>query len=131
MYICRVLVQCGARFSEAIPDAMRDIELLVEEMMGQVLLKLFGEGTVDDVSICFTSYAQTRLKYYFMQIHAQFDREGFILLPRTEEHIKEAIGRSMGTLLREIFLSAEVDAVTLTPISWDYENTLPRSRSLS
>jgi hypothetical protein len=131
MYICSVLVQCGARFSEAIPDAMRDVELLVEEMMGHVLLKLFGEGTVDDVSICFASYAQTKLKYYSMQIHAQFDHEGFILLPRTEEHIKEAIGRSMGGLLREIFLSAEVDAITLTPISWDCENTLPRSRSLS
>jgi len=130
MYICEIFVQCGARFSEVLPDALKDVELLVEEMTGQVLLKLFGAGMVDDVNICFASYAQTKLKQYVMHIHAQFDREGFTLLPRTEEHVKEAIGRSMGALLRELFLSAEVDAVTLKPAPWDCENTLPYSHSL-
>lgn len=131
MYICEILVQCGARFSEVVPDTLKDVELMMEEMMGQVLLKLFGSGTVDDVNICFASYAQARLQRYVVQIHAQLDREGFILLPRTEEHVKEAIGRSMVTLLKELFLSAEVDAVKLTPAPWDYENTLPYSSTLS
>jgi hypothetical protein len=115
MYICKVHAQCGSRFSEIVPDNVEDVELLLEDVMSQVLLTLFGQGVVDDVSIHFVPYAYLKLKYYFIQIHAQCASEEFTLLPRTEEHIKDAISRTIGKLLKELFLSAAVDAVTLTP----------------
>jgi len=131
MYTCEIFAQCGACFSEIIPDALKDMELLIEEMMGQVLLRLFGAGSVDDVSIYSPTCAPYKLQRYMIQIHAQLDRENFILLPRTEEHLKEAISRCMGTLLRELFLSAEVDTVKLAPAPWDLESTLSYFSTLS
>lgn len=128
MYICKVHAQCGARFSEIVPDNMQDAECIVEEGVGQALLELFGEGTVDDVSIYFASYAYLKLKYYFIQVHAQCAYEDFILRPCTEEHVKEAIGRKVGAVLRELFLSAEVDAITLIPAPWDEGESSTRYR---
>jgi hypothetical protein len=92
---------------------------MVEESVGQALVDLFGEGTVDDVSIYFAPYTYLKLKYYFIQVHAQCAYEDFILRPCTEEHAKEAIGRKVSAVLRELFLSAEVDAITLMPAPWD------------
>lgn len=126
MHICKVHAQCGARFSEIVSDNMKDIECMVEEGVGQALIDLFGEGTVDDVSIYFISYAYLKLKYYFIQVHAQCAYERFVLRPCTEEHVKEAIGRKVGAVLRELFLSAEVDAITLAPAPWDEGDGLPR-----
>jgi hypothetical protein len=120
MYICKVHAQCGARFSEILSDNLKSVELLVEGMVGQALMELFGTGAVDDVSIHFASYAYSKLKYYFIQVHAQCPYEDFTLLPRTEEHVKEAIGRTIGTRLRELFFSAEIDMITLAPAPWDY-----------
>jgi hypothetical protein len=119
MYICKVHAQCDARFSEIVPDNMKDVECMVEESVGQALIDLFGEGTVDDVSIYFAPYAYSKLKYYFIQVHAQCAYEDFILRPCTEEHAKEAIGRKVRAVLRELFLSAEVDTITLMPAPWD------------
>jgi hypothetical protein len=120
MYICKVHAQCGTRFSEILSDNLKNVEILVEGLVGQALMELFGAGAVDDVSIRFVSYAYSKLKYYFIQVHAQCPYEDFILLPRTEEHVKEALGRSIGARLRELFLSAEIDAITLAPAPWDY-----------
>lgn len=130
MYICKVHVQCSARFSEVIPDALKNVELMVEDVVGQALLNLFGEGMVDDVTIYSASYAPTHMKYYSVQIQVQFDYEGSLLLSLTEEYVKEAIAKTISTLLRELFLSAEVDVVKLIPAPWDYGNTLPHSYSL-
>ena len=120
MYICKVHAQCGARFSEILSDNLKSIELIVEEMMGHVLADLFGVSAVDDVSISFAPYTCLKLKRYFIRIHAQCAYEDFILRPRTEEHIKEAIGRNIGARLRELFLAAEVDTIALEPAPWDY-----------
>ncbi len=131
MYICKVHAQCGTRFSEIMPDNMKDLECMVEEGVGQALIDLFGEGTVDDVSIYFASYAYLKLKYYFIQVHAQCAYEDFMLRPCTEEHAKEAIGRKVGALLRELFLSAEIDTITLAPAPWDEGNSSPRPYGLA
>jgi hypothetical protein len=128
MYICKVHVQCDARFSEIVPDNMNVVECMVEESVGQALVDLFGEGTVDDVSIYFAPYTYLKLKYYFIQVHAQCAYEDFILRPCTEEHAKEAIGRKVSAVLRELFLSAEVDAITLMPAPWDEREVSPQYR---
>ena len=128
MYICNVHAQCGTRFSEILSDNLKNVELLVEGIVGQALSDLFGACAVDDVSIRLASYARSKLKYYFIQIHAQCAYEDCTLRPRTEEHVKEAIGRSIGSCLRELFLSAEVDQITLAPAPWDYGNGMGAAR---
>ncbi len=54
MDILQIHVQCYDKFFEVSPDEVENAELTVEDVVSQVLLDLFGEGTVDEVTICFS-----------------------------------------------------------------------------
>jgi hypothetical protein len=117
MGIFRINAQCHDRFFEVLPDEVDKAEFAVEDVMSHVLLSLFGEGTVDDVTIRFPSRYQKRC---YIQIYAQSPWQSFTLFPRTEEHIQSAITKSISSVLKELFGSVEVDSVKMSPSPWDY-----------
>lgn len=117
MGIFRIHAQCYDRFLEVLPDEVEKAELAVEDIMSHILLSLFGEGTVDDVTIRFPSRYR---KSCYIQIHAQSPWQSFTLFPRTEEHIKSAVTNYISSVLKELFGAVEVDSVKLSPSPWDY-----------
>jgi hypothetical protein len=122
MCILRIQALCDKRFSEILPDDVEKAELAVEDVMGQVLLDLFGEGMVDEVTIRFPANLRVGLQNCSIQILAQSPCQCFTLFPRTEEHMKMAITRRIGALLRELFVSVDIASVTLSHTPWIYED---------
>ena len=116
-------------FLEVLPDEVQTAELTVEEVVSHVLLDLFGEGTVDDVTIRFSSGLHMGLHHCSIHIHAQCSCQLFAQFPRTKENIKLAVAKSMQSLLRELFGTVHIDNVTLIPTPWEYENDSALSRS--
>ena len=122
MDILQIHVQCYDKFFEVSPDEVDNAELAVEDVVSQVLLDLFGEGTVDEVTICFSSNLRIGLQYCSIQIRAQCPSQSFSLSPRTKEHIESAVEKRLGSLLKELFVSVNIDSVMLSPLPHYYES---------
>jgi hypothetical protein len=116
MDILQIHVQCYDKFFEVSPDEVENAELTVEDVVSQVLLDLFGEGTVDEVTICFSPNLRMGLQYCSIQIRAQCPSQSFLLSPRTKEHIQSAVEKRIGSLLKELFVSVNIDSVMLSPL---------------
>lgn len=119
MCILQIHALCDKRFNEFLPDEAEQAELAVEDVMSHVLLSLFGEGTVDEVTIRFPSGLREGSQGYSIQIRAQSPCQCFALFPRTEEHMKLAIADSIRSLLRELFVSVNIADVTMSHSPWD------------
>ena len=115
-------VQCSDAFFEVLPNEVEYTELAVEDGVGRVLLDLFDGGMVDDVTTRFSCNTQTGQQQCAISIHAQCFCQSFVLFPRTKEHMKRAVERSICSLLRELFVSAHIATVTLGPSSYDEQN---------
>jgi len=120
MDILQIHVQCYDKFFEVSPDEVENAELTVEDVVSQVLLDLFGEGTVDEVTICFSPNLRMVLQYCSIQIRAQCPSQSFLLSPRTKEHIQSAVEKRIGSLLKELFVSVNIDSVLLSPLPQYY-----------
>jgi len=120
MDILQIHGQCYDKFFEVSPDEVENAELAVEDVVSQVLLDLFGEGTVDEVTICFSPRQRMGLQYCSIQIRAQCPSQSFSLLPRTKEHIKSAVEKRISALLKELFVSVNIDSVMLSPLPQYY-----------
>ncbi len=123
MCILRVHAQCFDRFLEVLPDERENAELAVEDVMSHVLLRLFGEGIVDDVSIHFASAGNIGTRSCSIQIYTQYPCQCFAFQPRTKEHIRVLVKESLGLLLKELFGAVQIDSVALSPSFWDCEQT--------
>ena len=119
MCFLQIHAQCYDRFFEVIPGDVENAELTVENAMSHVLLDLFDEGTVDDVTIRFSSNLHMGLQHCSIHIQAQCACESFTLLPPTQENMELAVENSMSSILRELFGSVNVDSVTFSPSHWD------------
>jgi hypothetical protein len=128
-HVC-VHVLCDKRFSELLSD-QTGTELAVEDVMSQVLLFLFGEGMVDEVTVHSSFPSHPGLPNCSISIRAQSPCHCFTVFPRAEENMQLAIENSINVLLRELFIFVNVDQVTLShaPCSdgegsllspWDY-----------
>ncbi len=120
MDILQIHVQCYDKFFEVSSDEVENAELTVEDVVSQVLLDLFGEGTVDEVTICFSPDLLMGLQYCSIQIRAQCPSQSFLLSPRTKEHIQSAVEKRIGSLLKELFVSVNIDSVLLSPLPQYY-----------
>ena len=119
MCILQIHVRCYDRFFEVFPSEIENAELTVENAMSLVLVDLFEEGTVDDVTIQFSSNLHMGLQYCSIHIHAQCACQSFTLLPCTKENMELAVENSISSILRELFGSVSVDKVTFSPAPWD------------
>ncbi|HLZ59055.1 MAG TPA: hypothetical protein VKR06_19095 [Ktedonosporobacter sp.] len=122
MCILQIHAQCYDKFFEVSPDETENAELMVEDMMSRILLVLFGGGTVDDVTIDFSSGLRMGLLHCAIQIRAQCSCQHFALFPCTKEHMQHTVEKSTQSLLRELFGSVKVDSVVLSPSVSDSEN---------
>ena len=127
MCMLQIQAQGTNRFLEVLPDEAENAELTVEHAVSHLLVDLFGEVAVNDVTVLFPSPLHGDLKHCSIQICALCSCDSFALLPRTQEHIKLAVEKRMGSLLRELFGSVKVDDVTLSPSSWVCRNNPERS----
>jgi hypothetical protein len=119
MCILQIDVRCYDRFFEVIPSEVENAELTVEDAMSLVLLDLFDEGIVDDVSIHFSPNLHMGLQYCSIHIHAQCACQSFTLFPHTKEHMELAVENNLCSILRELFGSVNVDNVTFNSAPWD------------
>ncbi len=120
MCILQIHARCYDRFFEVFPGEVENAELIVEDAMSHILLDLFDEGTVDDVTIRFSSSLHMGLQYCSIHIHAQCNSHSFTLLPHTKENMELAVENSICSILRELFGSVNVDKVTFSPSAWDF-----------
>ena len=110
----QICVQCLDRSFEVLAEEVDNAELMVEDAMSHVLLKLFDGGTVDEVTISFSPGLRMGLQHCSIQILAQCHHQSFVLVPRTKENIEQAVGKSVSSILKELFGSVTVDSVTIT-----------------
>ena len=130
MCILQIHLQCYDRFFEVLPDEVENAELIVEDIVSHVLLDLFGEGTVDEVIVRFSSSPHMGLQHCSIHIHAQCSCQFFVLLPCTKENMKLAVEKSIGSILKELFGSVNVEGVMLSPSPWDSGNDPALFRSI-
>jgi hypothetical protein len=122
MCILEIHIRGCDRFFEVLPNEVEKAELTVESGVSQVLLDLFGEVIVDDVTICFSSDLGMGIHNCSIDIRAQCSCECFALYPCTKEHMKLTIEERVCALLKELFGSVNVEHVTMAPPPWDYGN---------
>jgi hypothetical protein len=130
MCLLHIHAQSQSRILEVLPEEAENAELAVEDMASQVLLDLFDGGAVDEVTIRFASAAGMGLHYCSIHIHAQCSCQRCPLLPHTQEHMRLAIEKNMGSLLKELFGAVQVDSVTLSPAPLDYKSDPALSQSV-
>ena len=121
MCMIQIHVQCYERFFEVFSDEVVNAELTVENAVGQILLDLFDEVTIDEVAIRFSSNSHLGMQHCSIQMQAQCVCQSFKLLPRTKENMELAVENSMCSILRELFGSVIVESVTFSPYPWEYE----------
>ena len=51
MYSIQILIRCPEGFSEVLPEELENAEFIVEDVVSQVLVELFGTVIVDTVII--------------------------------------------------------------------------------
>lgn len=117
MCMLQIKVQCYDKYFEVLPDELESTEVIVEHAVSHVLLELFGEVSVDDVTIRFSSDRYMGLQQCAIHIHAQCAYHSFAFLPRTQEHIEHTVAKCICPILKELFGSVHVDSVTISPFS--------------
>lgn len=123
MYILQIYAQCSGKFFEVSPNETEIAELMVEDMMSQLLLVLFGGGTMDEVTIHFSPDPRVGLLSCSIQILAQCSCQHFAFFSCTAEQMQRIVEKSVGSLLRELFTgSVKVESVMLSPSASDPEH---------
>ncbi len=130
MCLLHIHARSVSRTFEVLPEETENAELAVEDMASQVLLDLFGEGAVDEVTIRFTSAPRMGLRHCSIHIRAQCSCQHCTLLPCMQEHMRLAVEKNMGSLLKELFGVVQVDSVILSPAPPDYGSDPALSQSV-
>jgi hypothetical protein len=120
MCILQIHVQCTDRFFEVFSDEVVNAELTVENAVGQLLLDLFDEVTMDEVTIRFSSNLHLGMQHCSIQMQAQCACQSFALIPHTKENMELAVENSICPVLRELFGTVNVERVTFSLSPWDY-----------
>ncbi len=118
MCTLQIFMQCYDRFYEIALDENEKAELFVEEMIAHVLVNLFGNAIVDDVSIQRTSGSPVRLHHCSLSIQAQCSCEEFVLYPRSQEYMKQALEQGISSIFKELSIEVKFDKVLLHPSRW-------------
>jgi hypothetical protein len=120
MCLLHIQARSYGRIFEVLPGEVEQTELTVEDAVSHVLLDLFGEVTVDDVTVRFSSSSQAQggdQRECFIQVKAQCSYASCVLLPCTQEYMELAIGKSVSSVLKELFGSVQVDSVVVQPLT--------------
>jgi hypothetical protein len=114
MGMLQIQAHCYDRFFEVFSDEVVNTELTVEHAVSQVLLNLFDEVMVDDVTIRFSSNSHMELQHCSIHMQAQCACQSFTLFPLTKENMELAVENGICSILRELFGTVNVDNVTFS-----------------
>lgn len=120
MCLLRIHARSYGKIFEVLPEEVECTELTVEDAVSRVLLNLFGEVTVDDVTVRFSSSSPAPSggqRECSIQVQAQCSYESCVLLPCTQEYMELAIGKSVSSVLKELFASVQVESVVVQPFT--------------
>ena len=130
MCILHIYAKGENTFFEVAPSEQMEAELFVEDMVSHVLLNLFGEGTVDDVTIRFSSTRLVGVYHCSLSIRAQCSCQDFVLRPHSQAYMKQVVEQQMSSLLKELFVSVQVEDVVFSPSQRECEyNSAPLCRT--
>jgi hypothetical protein len=118
----QIQAQCYDKFFEVMPEEVENAELAVEDAFSQVLVALFGEGSVEEVTIYFSTHTVLDLQHCAIQLRAHCSYKNFTLFPPTLENMKLSVEKYVSALLRELFGSANIESVTLSPPAYENES---------
>jgi hypothetical protein len=118
----QIQAQCYDKYFEVIPEEVENTELVVEDAFSQVLIALFGEGSVEEVTIFFSTHTVLDLQHCSIRLRAYCSYKNFTLFPATLENIELTVEKYLSALLRELFGSVNIDKVALSPSSHNYES---------
>jgi hypothetical protein len=116
MCLLHIHVKSCSRFFEVSPEEVENAELIAEDAVSHVLLDLFDEATVIDVTILFSSTSQVGQRDCSIQIEAQCPYQSFKLLPCTKEYMELAVGKSLSALLKQLFGPVTIESVIVQPL---------------
>ncbi len=102
------------KYFEVMPEEIENVELVVEDAFSQVLIALFGEGRVEEVTVSFSKHTVLDLQQCSIQLRAQCSYSNFTLLPRTVENMELMLKRHLTALLGELVGSVKVDKIMLS-----------------
>jgi hypothetical protein len=120
MCLLRIHARSYGKISEVLPEEVERTELTVEDAVGHVLLALFGQVTVDDVTVRFSSSSSAPgedQRECSIEVQAQCTYESCVLLPCTLGFMKLVIGKSVSSVLKELFASVQVESVVVQPFA--------------
>jgi hypothetical protein len=115
MCLLHIRAQSHDKIFEVLPGELESAELITEEAVSHVLVAFFGEATVDEVTINFSPASNTRRRDCSILIKAECDYESFTLLPCTREYMELAIGKSLSSILKELFGPVTIESVLVQP----------------
>jgi hypothetical protein len=118
----QIQAQCYDKYFEVMPEEVENAELIVEDAFSQILIALFGEGSVEEVTICFSAHTVLDLQHCSIRLRANCSYDNFTLFPPTLENIKLMVEKYLSALLRELFGSVSIDNVILSPSSHSYKS---------
>ena len=118
----QIQAQCYDKFFEVMPEEVENAELAVEDAFSQILVALFGEGSVEEVTIYFSTHTVLDLQHCVIKLRAHCSYNNFTLFPPTLENIRLTVEKYVSALLRELFGSANIESVTLSPAAYDNES---------
>jgi hypothetical protein len=116
MCYLHIQASCHRKFSEVVPEDVEKTELVVEDAMSQVLLDLYGEGGIDEVSIFYPTTLPVDQPDCSIHILAESPCQ----LPSTEveeQVMKEMIARSITVLLSQFFFVFTIESIILSHLS--------------
>lgn len=110
-----ILAQSYSRNFEVMPKEKEDTELAVEHGVSHTLLYLFGEATVEDVTVQFSPLLRSGQRECTIQIRAECADDSFVHLPCTKDHMEHTVGSSVCSLLKELFGPVTLTAMSIEP----------------
>jgi hypothetical protein len=115
MGLLHIHAQSQGRLFEVLPEEIESTELVTEEAASQVILALFDEAIVDDVTIQFTPTTNLGPRDCSIHIQVECAYTSFKLLPCTKEYMQLAISKSMSSMLKEFFGTVLIESVIVQP----------------
>lgn len=117
MSLLHIHAQSYGRFFEILPEEGENAELAVEDLVSHVLLKLFGEASVEveEITISFSPLSRLGQRDCSLHIRAHCSPESFTLSPCSEEYMRAIIADRIYSSLREFLGSVTIESISLEP----------------
>lgn len=113
MYLIQIEAQCIGDHFEVLLDEVKNAELMVEDLVGQILLDFFGEVAVDEVLIVFSPRSSEEQRDCTVYIQARCSLEGPPVTEDQMQKVERVLEERVSYTLMELFGTVIVDRVMI------------------